>query len=119
MNRLDFSHNWNNKLQCNVFSTIRRHLPAVHYHGKIVEVYDCSHNPARFIGRAEYILVSPIKLHQLKPAMALLDTGYGLNETKEILINMYKNKVDDVHQESFCYCILKKIKEKPVQHSMF
>ena len=117
--RLNFSYNWNNKLNCNVFSTIRRYNPSVHYVGKEVEVFENSTKPGINRGRAKYLIVTPFKLHQLKPAMAYLDTGYSLDETKIILRTMYKGKVPDIEQETFCYCILEKIKEKPQQQKMF
>lgn len=116
MDRLNFSTNWNGgKLNCNVFSTIRRHNPAVHYVGKIVEIYDQSTTPAKYRGKGEYLHVFPFKLHQLKPGMALLDTGYGVEETANIIRTMYKNKCADVNQETFAYCLIRKIKEKPHQ----
>lgn len=119
LHRLNFSYNWNNKLNCNVFSTIRRYNPAVHYEGRIVQVFETGTKPGTDRGKAKYIIVTPFKLHQLKPSMAYLDTGYNLEETKNILRTMYTGKVPDIEQETFCYCILEKIKEKPQQQSLF
>lgn len=115
MDRLNFSNNWNGKLNCNIFSTIRRHNTAIHYAGRIVDIYDQSTTPAKYRGKGEYLHVFPFMLHQLKPAMALLDTGYGVEETKNILRTMYKNKCANVDQELFDYCLIKKIKEKTQQ----
>lgn len=118
MERLNFSTNWNKKLDCDIFSTIRRWNPAVHYVGKEVEVYDNSVTPARYKGRAVYAIVSEFTLNQLKPAAAMLDTGYSLDETLNIIRTMYKNKVTDFARQPFAYIILKKVKVEPKQNTL-
>lgn len=118
METLSFSQNWNKKLDCDLFSTIRRWNPAIHYEGREVSIYDNTSKPGRFKGRGRYVLVTEFKLHQLKPAVAMLDTGYSLEETKNIIRTMYRNKVPDVERESFAYIIVQKIKDKPEQKSL-
>lgn len=118
MERLKFSHNWNKKLDCDCFSTIRLWNPEKHFEGKEVEVYDNSVNPPRFKGRAIYAIVSEFKLNQLKPAAAMLDTGYTLAETLNILRTMYYKKVQNVETQSFAYIILRKYKSEPKQKTL-
>ena len=118
MERLTFSHNWNRKLDCDVFSTIRLWNPAKHYEGKEVEIYDNSVNPGRYKGRGKYAIVSEFKLNQLKPAAAMLDTGYSLEETINILKTMYFKKVPDLEKQSFAYIIVRKEKVKPTQNKL-
>ena len=118
MERLDFSTNWNKKLDCDVFSTIRRWNPTVHFEGKEVDIYDNSVSPARYKGRAKYAIVSEFKLNQLKPAAAMLDTGYSLDETLNIIRTMYHKKVPNVETQSFAYIILRKIKVEPKQNTL-
>lgn len=118
MERLDFSNNWNNKLDCEVFSTIRLWNPRVHYEGRECGVYLNAGTQSRFKGRVRYELVSEIKLHQLKPAAALLDTGYTLPETINLIRTMYRNIISDVDKQSFAYIICRKIKDKPQQNSL-
>lgn len=113
MNRLNFSHNWNSKLDCDCFSTIRLYNAAVHFIGREVKIYDNSTTPARFKGYGVYMVCEPFKLSQLKPAAAMLDTGYSLDETRNIIRTMYKNKVKDIETESLVYIVVKKI--KPVE----
>lgn len=119
MERLNFSHNWNKKLDCDVFSTIRLWNPALHFEGKEVDIYDNSVSPARFKGRGKYAIVSEFKINQLKPAAAILDTGYPLDETLNILRTMYYKKVDNIETQSFAYIIIQKIKTQPVQNTLF
>lgn len=118
MEHLNFSNNWNKKLDCDVFSTIRRWNPAVHYEGREVDIYDNSVNPARYKGRGKYAIVSEFKLNQLKPAAAFLDTGYPLAETLNIIRTMYYKKVPDIESESFAYIIIRKIKVEPTQNTL-
>ena len=117
-NTLSFSTNWNRKLDCDVFSTIRLWNPATHYEGREVSIYDNSTNPGRFKGKGKYILVAEFKLNQLKPAMAWLDTGYSLEETLSIIRTMYYKKVPNVETQSFAYILVQKIKEVPKQNTL-
>lgn len=119
MNRINFSHNWNRKLDCNVFSTIRLHNPAVYSPGKTFEVYETTTKPARFRGRVEVVEVWPFYLHQLKPAMAMLDTGYSLPETINIIKTMYIKDHPDIDKTEFAYILLKKIKVETNQQKLF
>ena len=118
MERLNFSTNWNKKLDCDVFSTIRLWNPAKYYEGAEFEVYDNSVNPARYKGRAVCAIVSEFRLNQLKPAAAILDTGYSLDETLHVLRTMYYKKVADLEKQPFAYVILKKVKQQPVQNTL-
>lgn len=118
MDTLNFSVNWNKKLDCDTFSTIRLWNVAIHYEGKEVEIYDKGVFPARYKGKGKYAIVSRFKLHQLKPANAMLDTGYGLEETLKIIRTMYHKKVQDVDKADFAYIIVQKIKEKPTQNKL-
>lgn len=113
MENLNFSRNWNNKLDCEVFSTIRLWNKDIHYEGRVVFIYDQSVSPPRYKGRGVYLVVSQFKLDQLKPGAAWLDTGYSLEETLNILRTMYKNKVANLETQPFAYIIIKKVKEIP------
>lgn len=118
METLNFSTNWNRKLDCEVFSTIRRWNPAVHYEGREVEIWDKSTSPAKYRGRGRYVLVSEFRLHQLKPAAAMLDTGYTLPETLNIIRTMYRDKVPNLEQARFAYIIIRKVKVEPKQNTL-
>lgn len=118
MSTLNFDRNYNRKLDCDFFSTIRLWNPAIHYEGREVNIYDKSGSTPRFKGRGCYVQVSEIKLHQLKPAAAMLDTGCPLQETKTILRTIYRDKVPDVETASFAYIIVQKIKKVPKQNTL-
>jgi hypothetical protein len=118
MDRLNFTTNWNKKLDCDVFSTIRRANSEVHYVGREVEIYDNSISPARYKGRGIYAIVSEFKLNQLKPSAAMLDTGYPLDETLNIIRTMYSKKVQNIEQHPFVYIIIRKIKTTSTQNTL-
>jgi hypothetical protein len=118
MEHLNFSTNWNKKLDCDVFSTIRLWNPPKHFEGKEVDIYDNSVNPARYKGRCKCEIVSEFKLNQLKPAAAMLDTGYDLAETINILRTMYYKKVPNIETQSFAYIIIRKIKVEQKQNTL-
>lgn len=116
--KLNFSSNWNKKLDCDVFSTIRLYNPRVHFIGRNVEIWDNSGNRRIFKGHGEYIMCEPFFLNQLKEANARLDTGYSLAETKAIIQKMYKDKNIEVNQTRFAYILVKKVKKTPNQQSL-
>ena len=118
MERLNFSTNWNRKLDCDVFSTIRLWKPEVHYQGREVDIYDRSVTPPRFKGRGRYELVSQVLISQLKPAIAMLDTGYSLEETQNIIRTMYYKTMSNIETQPLAYIIIRKIKEVNIQNTL-
>ncbi len=118
MQTLKFSQNYNKKLDCEVFSTIRLWDPAEHQVGREVSIYDNSGSVGKYKGRGRYELVSEFKLYQLKPAVAFLDTGLPLEETRTLLRKLYYDRVPDIESASFAYIIIKKVKEQPKQNSL-
>ena len=98
MNQLKFSTNWNNKLHCNVFSTIR--LNSSKYNvGEQFEVLLQHKEGSILIGKTKYkslgtatvLQHSTVQVCKLPNGLCLLDTGYNANETKSIILKMYQN----------------------------
>lgn len=86
---LDFSTNWNGKLDCSAFSTLRR---SDRYRvGEEVSVF-LKH---KYIGSAECVAKSRVRVGAISLAMAYLDTGYDQIQTREILKKMYSDIDDD------------------------
>lgn len=104
MNVIEFSYNWNNKLDCKAFTTLRLA------------------NPERFKVGAEYRIVSKdgdhgtarieaireITLPKINEFIARLDTGYSAEECKKIIRQMYAGKVKDVEKATFYLMLLVK-----------
>lgn len=106
--RLEFTHNWNNKLQCKSFTTIRLWNERKYVEGKELPVY--LHGFDR--GFARIISVKKIKIEQINEHIARLDTGYSARECKELIRTMYKNKNIDWEKQYLAYCLLQFVEEK-------
>lgn len=84
--KLNFSFNWNGKLDNKVFTTIRAVNWNKYRTGRIKKVL-LNDN---FIKNIEIIEIRVFKLLELTEWMARLDTGYSRLETIDILCKMYK-----------------------------
>jgi hypothetical protein len=82
---IQFSYNWNNKLECKAFTTIRLFQPEKHVKGMAV-VYTIKGVEKGF-GRIEEVKV--FYLANLNPYMSYLDTGYSVVECTKIIKTMY------------------------------
>lgn len=83
---LNFTTNFNNKLYCKAFITLR---PGDY---KVGDVHDIHLNDV-FIGKAEVIDVKPVDVNKLSNFMSYLDSGYSIVECRDIISKMYKDKV--------------------------
>lgn len=81
-----FSTNWNNKLDCKCFTTIRLHNDKKYVVGEIYDIYlnDEYRGPAKLLEKRK------LHLQKINEFIARLDTGYSAAETKGILKKMYK-----------------------------
>lgn len=84
---IDFSHNWNNKLMCVCFTTIRLRNDAKYQVGNI---YPVTYHKTEQLGTATVVDIKHFKLAQLTEFMARIDTGYSAEKTREIIVQMYK-----------------------------
>ena len=89
MIQIPFSYNWNNKLDCQAFTTIRIYQPQKHCAGVRVEpvLKGTSYGPATIMD------VKPFMLDKLNSFIAYLDTGYSVEECRGIILRMYP-KID-------------------------
>jgi len=98
---LEFTTNWNNKLNCQCFTTIRLHNPIKYCIGNRFNVL----LKGQHKGYARLIAVTPIYLNQINEYIARLDTGYSADECRKIIQTMYKNQKHinfDTRQLAFC-----------------
>ena len=99
---LDFAYNWNNKLDCHAFSTIRMRNDKKYYVGarkniRLKEVVK---------GSAVIVAVSYFLLDKINESVARIDTGYSAEECKGILKKMYKNKPINWGTQQLVFCVL-------------
>ncbi|MDU1892739.1 MAG: hypothetical protein E6767_18825 [Dysgonomonas sp.] len=83
---LRFTTNWNNKLNCSCFTTLRLHNPKKYYVGAKKDVYldNRPKGPATIIGVQSFLL------EQISEFVARIDTGYSATDCKKIIKEMYK-----------------------------
>ena len=111
MTNIHFMKNWNNKLDCDIFTTIRVYNPNRHYIGAEYTITWLHDNLILTLEPRVCIHMNTFKLAILTNGLALLDTGYNAKETTSMIRAMYKNKNIDVDQVTFCALYLKRIKQ--------
>lgn len=106
-NRIDFSHNWNNKLQNKAFTTIRLWNEKKYVEGRDYAIYLNGFSR----GFARLLSIKRLKLQQINEHIARLDTGYSAVECREVLRTMYNKQIDWNTQE-LAYCLFAFVEEK-------
>lgn len=116
---IKFQTNSNKKLGCDYFTTLRLANPAKYKTGNVHKVLLMEKGIWRDYGTAEITCVRILRIHQLNEFICGLDTGYGIDETKNILYAMYKERVEDLNKAEFNLVLYRKIKTQPAQTAMF
>jgi hypothetical protein len=114
MEKLEFSTNWNNKLDCKCFTTIRLFNPAKHFRGNHFEVF----LQRKFKSKALVLGITITNLEQLNDYVCYLDTGYNRIDTINLLRKIYPRV--DFEKQKICIILLEKIvPPKPKQETLF
>lgn len=104
--QLNFSYNWNNKLACTSFTTFRLHNPRKYAKGKKLSVMLQGKN----LKDVEVLDVRTLKIEKVNEFMAQLDTGYSVDEFKDILFKMYKHKNIDLEKADWDLVLCRELK---------
>lgn len=104
MQIIDFELNWNGKLYCNAFSTIRL-MNEDKY--QLNQSYQLTLNKTIDQGTATLIYLKHFTLKNITEAMALIDTGYSSAEAIQIFKSIHHN-IMDIENKVFTYMILKR-----------
>ena len=100
---LKFSTNWNNKLNCNSFVTLRLRNDNKYYTGAKVNIWLGN----TYKGKATIVGVSFYTLDKINEFVARLDTGYSAEECRKIIMEMYKNKPNiDWFTQQLAFCLI-------------
>lgn len=104
MEKLTFTHNWNNKLDCVAFTTLRLRNDRKYYIGGEVEVLE------KHFSRGAYKIVDikHFKIFQINEFMARVDTGYSRERCIEVIQTMYKNIVTNWNTQELSLILLTK-----------
>ena len=104
---LGFSHNWNNKLECEYFTTFRMHNPKKYQKGFKKTIYLSK----KLYGKNVIIHdLTTITLDQMKPWMKILDTGLSPSEFDKLMKKMYSKHVTDWQTQKWDFMLLKTLK---------
>jgi hypothetical protein len=97
LEKLPFSYNWNNKLSCNVFTSVRLKNDNKYILNNIYEITlrNSKENIHISQGNAQLVLMHHFKLLEVSEGIAMIDTGYTKDKFIELVKTMYKNyKID-------------------------
>lgn len=101
MEQIHFSKNWNNKLDCTAFTTLR--LPHEKY--QIDTLFEITLNGVnKGVGRI--ISINYISMDNINEFIARLDTGCSIEECKNIILDIYPN-VDFTQQQLALLLVVK------------
>jgi len=87
MKTINFSYNWNNKLDCKAFTTLRLSSRKKYKIGEDYSIY----LKGEFVKDAKIVDIKTIWLHEINDFIAYLDTGYNKEECTNVIKTMYKN----------------------------
>lgn len=87
-NVIGFSYNWNNKLDCKAFTTLRLHNPKKYEIGCDYEIKLNDES----LGTATIVSIKSFKIDKLNEFITYLDTAYSPRKCEELIRRMYKNK---------------------------
>lgn len=104
-----FRDNYNKKLDCKYFTTIRLHNPKKHQVGKIMGI---ERNGRIEDHAAKIIDIKTFYLKDMSEYMAGLDTGYSKAEAIEMIRLMYRHIVANVYQARFDFILLRREDER-------
>ncbi|MGV8094491.1 MAG: hypothetical protein AB2L24_21770 [Mangrovibacterium sp.] len=118
MDSIKFKKNWNNKLNCDFFTSIRMAGPK-YKEGNILNLLLQKGGINQQLGHVRVYSARPLRIHQITEFMARLDSGLSVDELKNELYYMYKETVPDINQAHFFLILFQKVKAKPVQNALF
>lgn len=103
---ISFSQNWNLKLNCKYFTTIRKQNPKKYAVGEEYHIMlRTGPGWVTDFGHAVAVDIKQIQWSDLNNYICGLDTGYSVDETKDIFRRMYKGL--DVDNAFFSLVLLK------------
>lgn len=106
--RMEFSENYNNKLNCTCFTTVRLHAPIQNAIGAVKQIY----LKGVWKGNARVIHAATITLDRINLPMAKLDAGLSPDELCRLLKACYRNRPGiNWETQPLDYLVLEYIKE--------
>lgn len=105
LGKINFSYNWNNKLDCKCFTTLR----LTNYNKYITGLeYEIQLNNQR-IKYARIVEIKVFPLDKINEFISRIDTGYSKEETIKIINRMYPDTINNI-DKSFMLILLETVK---------
>ena len=116
---LIFNTNWNKKLDCDFFTSIRINNDRKFVVGnKYVIKLGKKDQPLKTYPRMAVLIAKhTINLAGIKDYMAYLDTGYNAEETKELIRKIYRFKIPNIETKPLDYLLFGYINESSEQQA--
>lgn len=102
---INFSYNWNHKLSCKAFTTLRLSNRKKYIVGEMYRIV----LKEKLLKYCQIVEIRNIKYSSLNEFVAYIDTGYSLKEVKEILCKMYP-KLKNEENTELMLILLKEIR---------
>lgn len=117
MQTLYFSYNWNNKLDCKSFSTVRIENPGKY---QLLELFEVvlktkKNEPEMKKGIARLQAVNSFLLDKVSPGMSFLDANLPVIDFISLVKTMYKNKGIDFKKKKMSFLIFQYLTEKEMK----
>ncbi len=94
--KISFTQNWNNKLNCKFFTTIR--LQKNKFKVGDLAIVDLAGKEIKLV---QVVAVKDARLYEMDSTLTLLDAGYMPNQFRELMHRMYSKQVISVDDAPF------------------
>lgn len=105
MQIIEFADNYNNKLYCDIFTTIRLKSPKY----KVGELYRIQHKKKHHCV-AQILQTITYKLNEIPTTLTLIDCGLDYIQTAQLIANLYTKLNIDWSKQQLQFIHLKKVK---------
>jgi len=107
MKIIEFSYNWNNKLNCKSFSTVRIANPKKYV---LIDEYEVilktkGNGPDIHKGLARLQVIQFFKLFEVSPAITFIDANLSVIDFQKLVLKMYKNSSFDPRNQYMCFLV--------------
>ena len=104
---IHFSYNWNNKLSCKSFSTVRLWNPKKY---ELIDLFEVTlkkdaKNPKVSLGIARLQVINKFLLHKVTPGISFLDANLTVIDFQQLVKTMYKNKGINFKEHQMCFLV--------------
>lgn len=116
METLSFSHNWNLKLNCRSFSTVRVENPKKYRLNEEYRVLlkQTGTRPPIDMGIAVLRHISHFYLFDVNPGISLLDANLNREDFIKLVLTMYKNAGIDFNKQRMSFLVFQYLQIKQV-----